>query len=157
MNTTTSLFKIALIEDDNDDCELFTLALKEVDHSIELRCYSNCVEFLRKISVFSPDLIFLDLHLSQKHGFECLTDMQTTSSISNIPVIIYTGSNAHNGIMDNSIKLGAKVFFEKPGSYQELITTLKYIVSCDWNFPQNIQPLHIKDGNFTPISDTLLD
>ena len=66
---------IFLADDDADDCMLFEDALREVSTSTELTTANDGVELINLMETTvppPPDVIFLDLNMPRKNGFECL-------------------------------------------------------------------------------------
>ena len=54
---------------------------------------SNGIEGAEKARFEKPDLIFLDLVMPQRSGFEVLDDLKSTEATRNIPVVIHTSKN----------------------------------------------------------------
>ncbi len=140
--------KVFLVEDDSEDCELFQEALKEIDPSIQIECRSDCVDFVEKLQDFKPNLVFLDLHLPKKHGFDCLQDIQLSELLKDLPVIVFTSNSSLKELPQKAIRYGAKIYFEKPSTFDMLVENLRYIFNLNWQTPETIQPLHIKDRSY---------
>ena len=64
--TIPTLRKILLIDDDPDDCYLFTDAIKSQFPSIELNFVNNVLQTFDYLKAKAPDLIFLDLNMPFK-------------------------------------------------------------------------------------------
>ncbi|MDB5197058.1 MAG: hypothetical protein JWP88_1429 [Flaviaesturariibacter sp.] len=150
MQALSTITRVYLIEDDTDDCQIFTEAIKEISTQIILECSNDCLHVLGKLETFVPELIFLDLHLPKKGGLECLSEIHDTIALRNIPVVMYTGSISPIDI-DKSAAMGAKLYFEKPSSYRELVVQLRHVLSRDWHTPEALQPMVFKGGEFTPL------
>ena len=69
----TSPNTILLIEDDQDDCYLFTDAVKKIFPSITITNANNFLEAVAHLTLSHPDIIFLDLNMPFKNGIESLT------------------------------------------------------------------------------------
>ncbi len=112
--------KILLVEDDLDDREFFRDALADVAPDINLFEAENGVqglEFLTNSGL--PDLIFLDLNMPLKNGYECLEDIKKDENFRDKPVIIFSTSlqpEAANVLYDN----GASLYIVKPNSFTDL-------------------------------------
>lgn len=104
-----------LVDDDEDDKEIFCMALEEADPSI--RCYlaSDGLEALSMLKdhSFVPDYIFLDLNMPLMSGKECLREIRKQPHLADIPVIIFTTSSSRRDIQDTR-ELGATAFITKP-------------------------------------------
>jgi CheY-like chemotaxis protein len=128
----TKTFFIA--DDDPDDQELFIEAL----HSIDKDC--NCITAfdgqdavvkLKQHIDALPDFIFLDLNMPKLNGKECLAEIKKDANFNNIPVIIYSTSTAQKEI-DETIKMGAAFFLQKPNRFEDLSRALSNIILHNW-------------------------
>ncbi|MFY8035277.1 MAG: LytR/AlgR family response regulator transcription factor, partial [Flexibacteraceae bacterium] len=84
--------KILLVEDEPFAQQELKRMLKKFDSSIEILATLDSVEetvsFLK--SEFQPDLVFMDIELSDGSSFEIFTQVKVT-----IPVIFTTAYNEH--------------------------------------------------------------
>ena len=110
-----------LVDDDEDDKEIFTLALNEANSSIECIIASDGIEALKMLqdSSFIPDYIFLDLNMPLLSGKECLIEIKKKPHLMKVPVIIFSTSASQKDLMETRA-LGASSFITKP----PLISTL---------------------------------
>ena len=120
---------IFMIDDDDEDQELFCDILSSIDPTIEcIKPYNGeqAIDLLMGVSGPLPDLIFVDLNMPVMNGFEFLKVVKSSQSLHHIPVIIYTTSSDLNH--KKAMKLGASHFLTKPSSIQELKSQLKKLV-----------------------------
>ena len=113
---------IMIIDDDEDDVELFCDALKEIDHDIQCVSASNGEEALSRLSTGEgplPDYIFLDLNMPRLNGKQCLKRLKVNSKFQNIPVVIYSTSKSKED-MEETRQLGAVHFLTKPNRINDL-------------------------------------
>jgi CheY-like chemotaxis protein len=110
-----------LVDDDEDDKEIFLLALAEANPSIECLIASDGLEALSMLKEGSliPDYIFLDLNMPLMSGKECLAEIRKLPHLVHVPVIIFSTSSSQKDIQDTQA-LGASSFITKP----PLIATL---------------------------------
>ncbi len=73
-----------------------------------------------------PGLILLDLNMPKKDGREALQEIKTDPQLRGIPVVILTGSNAEQDIVQ-TYDLGANSFIVKPVSFEGLVEVMKTI------------------------------
>ena len=128
MKKTTTLF---IADDDQDDVELFTEAVNEVDKSIQCHSAMDGEEALKKLMAMLPDLpdiIFLDLNMPRINGKQCLVEIKKTEKLNTVPVVIYSTSSIQHDI-DETRELGAVYFLTKPASFGELCKELSSIIS----------------------------
>lgn len=116
---------ILLVDDDPDDIEIFTDAIREIDQSITVITAHNGIDALRLLSsdiLEKPDHIFLDINMPLMTGIECLEKIKKEHKLE-IPVTIYTTSK-HYSEYNRCIQLGAD-FLQKPHDYTSLIVMLR--------------------------------
>lgn len=104
-----------LIDDDEDDKEIFCIALNEVDPGITCQTAMDGIEALNMLRdpSFVPDYIFLDLNMPLMSGKECLVEIKKRPHLRDIPVIIFSTSASQKDIQDTR-DLGAASFITKP-------------------------------------------
>lgn len=111
-----------LIDDDEDDREVFQITLHQIGESIEYITAKNgleAIEMLSKDDSFLPDFIFLDLNMPLMNGHECLEEIKKIPKLKHIPVIVYSTS-AHENDVKRAEKQGAAHFLKKPNSIHKL-------------------------------------
>ncbi len=122
--------QVLLIDDDEDDHEIFLTALTQAlgaDHYIG---ETSCVGALQKLDsgAMKPDIIFLDLNMPVMDGQTFLAEIKKRDNLKDIPVMILSTSSNPNTI--RAIKaLGAVEVITKPSSFKELKSILQSILS----------------------------
>lgn len=116
-----------LIDDDPDDVEIFEYALKTIDPTVHLFTAIDGEDALQKLSIVTPDLIFLDLNMPKVNGMQCLVELRKMKHLDSTPIIIYTTSG-DSADKDKTLHLGATCFFTKPAEFDILRRSLKYIM-----------------------------
>ena len=84
-------YYLLLADDDIDDCCFFEDALNELPISATLSTVNHGVQLMQYLSAKSgslPDLLFLDLNMPRKSGFDCLTEIKQSEKLKQLPVII---------------------------------------------------------------------
>lgn len=123
-------FTCYLIDDDIDDQEIFEMALRKVDASINLRSASDGISGLRELKenvAFVPDYIFLDINMPKMNGLQCLPEIKKLDHLRNSKIIMYSTTS------DESVKiatkqLGADDFLVKVPKLSSLVTNLSHIL-----------------------------
>lgn len=132
---------ILLADDDFEDREFFTEALKEVSPEAVIQTSKNGVElmdFLQNAPPPAPSIIFLDLNMPLKDGYECLEEIKSDHSLKNNVVVIFTTSGIKHDI-DMTYEKGANLFVTKPNDYRGLVNTIRKVFSLNW-LTENKQP-----------------
>ncbi len=125
--------KILLADDDSDDRYLFDKALKEIAIPTQLTTVSDgelLMDCLSENSEHLPDVLFLDLSMPRKTGFECLTEIKGNEKFKNIPVIVFTtsfgrGDEYEQNLINTLSGLGAREYIRKPYDFQTLKETIE--------------------------------
>lgn len=120
--------KCFLIDDDEDDREIFLSALNRVNPDYTCLTAVNgedALSVLKAQSEFVPDFIFLDLNMPLMDGRTCLKELKKLPKILNVPIIIFTTSSYKKDIED-TLELGASNYFVKPTSFNHLVETLSH-------------------------------
>lgn len=120
-------------DDDEDDLELFTDAVESLTQEIILQTYSGGEKLLNAISnePTKPNVIFLDLNMPGKNGFDVLNELKGSKENSEIPIIIFSTSNEPS-IIEKCLNLGANYFITKPVLMKDIIKSIEYSLTIDW-------------------------
>jgi CheY-like chemotaxis protein len=119
---------ILLVDDDEDEHEIFLSALKNVKEDFTFISAVSCDHALRILSSVVPDLIFLDVNMPRVNGIKCLEEVKKIKRLIKVPVYIYsTGINSKEG--QKAIALGAADYIIKPSSINALSSILKEIIN----------------------------
>lgn len=124
-----------LADDDEDDRYFFAQAITELSPSVNLATTSDGSELIHSLennAADLPDLIFLDLNMPRKNGFECLEALKQNARLRNIPVIIYSTS-ANPVQIEDTYARGANLYIQKPDSYSRIKHILKRVFSLTPN------------------------
>lgn len=134
MQSISSLSKYLLLADDDaDDCMFFQDALQEVSKDSRLetaRDGHHLMQLLDATVPPKPDMIFLDLNMPRKNGFECLEEIRQTEKLKDIPVVIFSTSD-RNDAVKTTYEMGASIYVQKPYSFKKLINTIREVLAMD--------------------------
>jgi CheY-like chemotaxis protein len=85
---------IFLVEDDEEDQQIFFDAITDIDASILITCAANGVDALAKLIKMQllPDIIFMDVNMPFMNGFECLAKIKAQVRLQNVPVVMLTSA-----------------------------------------------------------------
>lgn len=111
MNSPQKL-KIALIEDDQSISEMYRMKLELGGYEVlTAKDGKEAVELVKKEN---PDLVFLDILLPKKDGFEVLKELKnsTDEKIKSTPVIMLSNLSNKEDVKEAK-KLGASDYFVK--------------------------------------------
>ena len=126
---------ILLVDDDEDDRQLFIEAAGEVDK--EIRCIAavngeEALQYLNDTANPAPDFIFLDLRIPGLSGQQTLVEIKKDARLAPIPVIVYTTSRDEKE--SQTLKeLGAAHFMSKPVSPDDVYYMVSFVLSEKWD------------------------
>ena len=121
---------IVYVDDDPEERELFSEALREISPGINLVLASHgkeVITFLQSTSTM-PDYIFLDINMPVMGGKDCLQRLKTIDHLRNIPVIMYS-TTSNKTELQNYKDLGAHDYIVKEPSFQGIKNSLKKAIS----------------------------
>jgi len=119
-------FTILVIDDDTEDLGIFCDAIKSIGPPLLCKPMTKCRVALKQLAMkeIQPQLIFLDVHLDEMDGLECLRFLKENKDLSAIPVAMI--SEIYNErVYRSAMKLGAINYFKKPGLMEEVIDLIK--------------------------------
>jgi CheY-like chemotaxis protein len=111
--------KVLLADDDIDDCLFFTRALKElnlVTRLVAVHDGEQLMHLLVNETTQAPDILFLDLNMPRKNGFECLLEIKLDEKLKTLPVIVFSTSFEQE-VVNGLYKHGANYFIRKPPDF----------------------------------------
>lgn len=124
---------ILLVEDNEGDILLTTDALEEgkILKSLKvIRDGASAVNYLENILETAPfdlpDLIFLDINLPKKNGYEVLKEIKSNKLFQHIPVIMLTTSCSETDIL-KSYQEHASCYLIKPIEVSDFVKLVEKI------------------------------
>ncbi|MDP1764331.1 MAG: response regulator [Sediminibacterium sp.] len=119
---------ILLADDDIDDRLFFDKALKEIPITTQLTTVHDGEQLMNYLSENSenlPDILFLDLSMPRKTGFECLSEIKHNKKLQALFVVMFSTSYSRDIIYEQSMidilsKIGAQDYIRKPGDFEQL-------------------------------------
>lgn len=112
--------RILLVDDDEDDREIFREVVQELDPTAVLHTAINGADGFEKLHSFDvpPNLIFLDLNMPVMNGTEFLRKIKAQEDLKHIPIIILSTSSDEWAIKEVK-SLGVRTFVTKPAKFKE--------------------------------------
>ncbi len=92
---------ILLVDDDADDRDTFADVCRDLDQKVKLKLFKNGMELLNYLNLDNaeiPSIVFLDINMPVKNGFECLGDLRNKSKFRELCIIIYSTSIANRDV-----------------------------------------------------------
>lgn len=118
---------LLLVDDDDDAILLIQLLLKRANVTSPINIATDgeqAIEYfqnrLRNPDQSLPLIVFLDLKLPRKDGFEVLKWIRSRPELSSLPIVIMSSSNRPLD-MENARSLGADFYCEKYPAFEDLV------------------------------------
>lgn len=124
---------VLLAEDDEEDVLLFNTVLSELNQRIIVTVAADGILLmaLLKQATPLPEMIFLDLNMPRKNGFECLREIKGNEKWNSIKIVILSTSSQPQQI-ENAYKGGADLYLAKPVSYTQFKIMVEKCLSLNW-------------------------
>lgn len=148
-------YKAVIIDDERLAREEVKRALKKYPEFIVVGEANNVDAAIKLIADEDPDLLFLDIHMPEKSGFDLLEELTT------VPEVVFT--TAFDQYAVKAFELNALDYLVKPLRQERFAKTIEKVkqeLAEKAKVSQDVLPMHkkifIKDGEscyFIPISD----
>ncbi len=127
-NQKNTVINILLADDDKDDRLFFENALKEITIPTQLKTVNDgeeLMDYLDKNQEHLPDILFLDLSMPRKTGYECLTEIKENIKLKDIHVVVFSTSYTRDKVYELNLanrlfEIGAQNYIRKPGDFKQL-------------------------------------
>jgi CheY-like chemotaxis protein len=145
---------VLLADDDKDDCFLFKEVLEELPLSTTLAVVNDGEQLMQQLLEEQnglPHVLFLDLNMPRKNGFECLSEIRFHSHLNPITIIIFSTSY-EQGTVNKLYKNGAHYYIRKPAEFCKLKNVIHQalILSSEGNISQPDPDHFVLKGDTMP-------
>jgi CheY-like chemotaxis protein len=142
---------ILLADDDLDDCLFFKETVEEYFPTAQLSILHDGEQLMQYLNdavktqnlpagqagfTSLPDVLFLDLNMPRKNGFECLSEIKSSHKLKEVPVIIFSTSFEQE-VVNLLYKNGAQYFIRKPSAFLQFKSIIHQTINM-LIIPQNI-------------------
>lgn len=122
---------IFYVDDDSDDLTFFKDACDSLGAQVKLFDLGNDLLQAMENPPPEPKIIFLDLNMPIKSGYEILAEIRGCASYHEIPLIVFSTAGD-----DENVKkchaLGANYYFVKPTSMKLMTEMVSHALTVDW-------------------------
>jgi len=117
---------VLVVEDGLTDMEIISRYLQQAGYYVISAKSSE--EAQEKIDMTRPDVIFLDVILPGKSGYEICRELKNNPQTNNIPIVFCSTKHSDvDKIWGNM--LGAEAYLSKPIDQEELLVTLQRLIN----------------------------
>ncbi len=122
------ILNILLADDDMDDCLFFKEALEALPLTTKLTTVHDgeqLMTYLLKHTEQLPNVLFLDINMPRKNGFECLSEIKHHEKLKDLPVVMFSTSGSRENITV-LFNTGADVYVRKPSNFAQLVQVIHH-------------------------------
>lgn len=149
MENTNGIQHILLADDDKDHVVLFKCVVEKEYPSINISYVNDGEQLIHFLHLNEVDLLFLDLNMPCKNGYECLSEIRKEPALKSLPIVAYS-SSAHMSDIQKSFLHRADFYLVKPFITEHLKTALKTIFSVNWKEDAFIRNHYFINNRFVP-------
>jgi CheY-like chemotaxis protein len=123
-----SKMQIVNVDDDQDDRDMFCMAIKRIDPDIqcmEISSAEDAIDFLSNGEI-SPDYIFMDINMPRMNGYECVQEIYQYSNLKNTTIIMHSSTFNPRDQIDFGV-LGLK-YLQKTSSLPSLVESITKLI-----------------------------
>ena len=117
--------KILVADDEKVNVEFFQVMLERLGFIVETAY--NGEEVVKKVEIFSPDIILLDLLMPKMSGIEVTKILKSNPKTNNIPIIILTAIDDIKEKVD-LFEIGVEDYITKPFNFIEILARIRGIL-----------------------------
>jgi CheY-like chemotaxis protein len=120
-------------DDDRDDLDTFRDVVGELDYNLSVYTHDSADKLLDALNNPPPlpGVIFLDLNMPGKNGFEVLEEMKQDDDLKHLPVVVFSTSSDEKTIAQCKL-LGANYYIPKASDYFVLKNSINHALQIDW-------------------------
>jgi len=136
--------RVLLVEDEHDVAELIRYNLAKEGYDVVLA--TNGTDALRLAREVRPDVVLLDIMVSELNGWEVCRRLKQDPDLSGIAVIMVTG-RVEEGDKVLGFELGADDYVTKPFSPRELVARVRAVVRRGKPSDSKEKKAHLRAGD----------
>jgi len=117
--------KILVVDDEPNVVKSLTFVLRKEGYDVSSA--ANGEDAMIKIQQSKPNLMFLDVMMPKKNGYEVCQEVKSNSSLSDIHIIILT-AKGQEADREKGLNAGADEFMTKPFSPMMVVDKVKELL-----------------------------
>lgn len=120
------IVNILLADDDIDDCNFFKKALESISVPTQLKTVADGEKLMEYLDGPEqlPHVLFLDINMPRKNGFECLAEIKRNAKLKSLPVVMISTANSTDK-MQMLFKKGANIYVRKANTLEDLVQIIR--------------------------------
>jgi DNA-binding NtrC family response regulator len=119
---------VVLVDDDEDDLEIFCEAVQLVEETIECIPINSCQQLLLFLSdkTATPDFFFVDLMMPAIGGMECIEAIRSDARLNSSKVVLYSSMVTAQQV--EALSGFNATFLCKPVNFTDLVSEVKNVL-----------------------------
>ena len=118
--------KILVVDDEPYILRALTFALKREGYEIATAVDGE--EALAQIQALEPSLVFIDVTMPKKDGYQVCQEVRDDSTLTRQPYIIILTSRGQEADREKAERVGVNEFMTKPFSPSKIVTRVREIL-----------------------------
>ncbi len=119
---------IIYVDDDEEDLSNFQEAVGEI---AEVKVFERGGDMLKMLPSLTPKIIFVDLNMPLKSGYEIIQEIRSAEQYNSIPIVVLSTAS-DNISVTKSRELGANYFIQKPTTLHKLAKSVRHALNINW-------------------------
>lgn len=153
MENRSPIQHVLMADDDRDHAILFERIIRREFPHLEVSYVADGEQLMEFLRLNDVDLLFLDLKMPSKNGYECLEEIKKNPSFEDLPIVVYS-SSAHLSDIQKSFLHNADFYLVKPFRTDHLKRAIQLILSVDWKNNPPIRRHYFINNSFVPYTAT---
>ena len=113
------------------DLSLFQEVVNNLPFLVHLSTSDNCSDVIVRLDQQRPDLLILDLELSDRNGLECLREIKGNKKCVSLPVVIYA-TTSYPAAINQLYENGAHLYIYKTEDTFAFKRSIQHLLSVNW-------------------------
>lgn len=151
MENAPPIYHVVLAGDDTDHNVLFERVLHKLYPKVVISFIGDGEQLLPFLHLHPVDILFLDLKMPCKSGYQCLEEIRRDPALKALPVTVYS-SSAHLSDIQKSFVRGADFYLVKPFSSEHLKKALELLLATDWKQDCPLRGHYFINNRFVPFT-----
>jgi CheY-like chemotaxis protein len=140
---------VLMADDDRDHALLFERLIRKEHPFMKISYVCDGEQLMHFLHLHAVDILFLDLNMPCKNGYECLRDIRKEAALKDLPIVVYS-SSAHLRDIQRSFLNNADFYLVKPFITEHLKRAVEMILSVDWQDNPPIKRHYFINNSFVP-------
>jgi DNA-binding response OmpR family regulator len=119
--------KILIIDDDDDEMDILSIAFRQIEMEVDLHHEKNPENAIEVLKRFRPNILFLDYNMPKMNGLVCLNEIRKVELPEPVLIILYS-SHITEEVQKKAMELGAIGCIEKAYSVNALVRKINKLL-----------------------------